>query len=420
MLDLRSHVTRLYGKEATEVARQVERWELLAKQFHQRFPDSELHMFSSPGRTELGGNHTDHNHGKVLAASISLDSIAIAARNSASVISVHSEGYERPFTVKLDNLSPVESERGSTNALIRGIACSFQQLGYTIGGFDACMTSDVPMGSGLSSSASVEVLIALILDNLYNMGTIPANQLAAVGQYAENRYFGKPCGLMDQLTCAVGGIVAIDFLGPATPKLEQVTTDLPSSNYSLLVVDTGGNHTKLTEDYACIPDEMKSVGALLGKRVCRDVKMDELLGHVKRIRREVGDRAFLRCYHFISENARVDQQVAALKRSDFETFLCLRESGISSFCWLQNAYSTKNPMEQGISLALALTESYLRNIHGGASRVHGGGFAGTIQVFLPNEAVSEYVKLMESVFHPGCGRLLSIRPVGAVYLKQPM
>lgn len=408
----------LYEIDTHGMVKQAQRWEKLISEFHKRFGEADIRLFSTPGRTEIGGNHTDHNHGKVLAASINLDSIAVAAQSAENAITMYSEQYPQPFIVKLDNLSAVDSERGTTAALMRGIASRFQQLGYHVGGFHACVTSDVLIGSGLSSSASVEVLIATILNSLYNQNTIEPITIAQLCQYAENNYFGKPCGLMDQITCAVGGIVKIDFNDPQSPLVERMEFDFSREGYSVLVVDTGGNHADLTEEYASIPREMKSVAAYFGKEFCREVSEQELLNNATLIRSSVGERAFSRALHFIEENKRVDLQVQALQGKDFSAFLRLvNESGNSSYRRLQNVVAESAPTEQGIATALAISELFINKIGVGACRVHGGGFAGTIQAFLPHEKVIEYTKLMESIFVQGCVNQITIRPVGTVELQ---
>jgi galactokinase len=396
----------------------MQRWEKLSADFRRRFAASEFHLFSTPGRTELGGNHTDHNHGKVLAAAIDLDSIAVAAKSPDHKITVFSEGYASPFIVPLEDLAPVDGERGSTTALIRGVASRFQRLGRRIGGFSACITSDVLVGSGLSSSASIEVLIATMLNVFYNDAEVDALQIAAIGQYAENVYFGKPCGLMDQIACAVGGIVKIDFHDPQSPHVEKVEYDFADEGLSLVVIDTGGSHHDLTEDYAAIPREMKSVAAHFGKEVCADLSEENLLNNLGTLRGKAGDRALLRAWHFLEENKRVDLEVKALREQNLPSFLQLvQESGNSSIRWLQNGFAARNAEEQGIMLALALAEKFLRNVERGACRVHGGGFAGTVLVFLPQNQIQNFAALMEQAFSPGCVKQLNIRPHGTIHLQ---
>lgn len=405
----------LYPDTDAAVSRYAELYELYAEKF--TAPES-FYMFSAPGRTEIGGNHTDHNHGCVLAGSVNLDSAAIVVPTNDDTVNIYSVGYQRPFKVNIKNTKPVESEKETTVALVRGIAARFKELGYKTGGFNAYISSTVKRGSGLSSSASIEVLIGKIFARLYNEGNEPsAVELAKIGQYAENVYFGKPCGLMDQTACAVGGVISIDFKDTANPKVEQVQLDLASLGYCLAVVDTGGNHADLTEDYASVPKEMKAVAAEFGKEVLRDVSMDDIIANAGTLRKKLGDRAVLRAIHFINDNKRVGKQIQYIKSGDFDSFLkCVCESGDSSWEYLQNCMTVKNPSEQGITLALALTREYCKGFRF-ASRVHGGGFAGTIQAFLPISEFDGYCSAMENVFGKNCVTKLSIRSLGAVCIE---
>ena len=408
----------LYGKEKEILELNIRRYEKLVNQFVKQFGDGDIQLFSTPGRTEIGGNHTDHNNGRVLAASVNLDSIAAVTKTGNNFITLHSESFEDPFVVDLTELEAIVEEEGSTTSLIRGIAARFNQLNYKIGGFNACVSSNVLVGSGLSSSASIEVLIGTILNYLYNDGSIPPETIAIIGQFAENNYFGKPCGLMDQMTCAVGGIVTIDFKDPKNPIVKRVDFNFSEKDYSLIVIDTGGNHADLTDDYASIPQEMKSVATLLDGEVGRDIALPKLLSNLKVLRTEAGDRAILRMIHFLEENDRVVDQIDSLENKNFNKFLELvNNSGNSSNKWLQNSYTIKNPREQGINIALAVTENYLKKNGEGACRVHGGGFAGTIQVFLQNKSVNEYVGLMENVFVKGSARVLNIRSLGTIHVN---
>jgi len=408
----------IYGNETHILAKQKKRFQDLIEKFQKQFSAEYLHFFSTPGRTEIGGNHTDHNHGRVLAASVNLDAIAAVSRTDSGSVVLYSEGYSEPFVVDLNHLNVVEAEKGSTTALIRGIAARFKELGYRIGGFNAYVSSQVLPGSGLSSSASIEVLIGTIFNHIFNEGSIDLETLAIIGQYAENVFFGKPCGLMDQIACAFGGIVTIDFKNPRKPEVQKIDFDFQAQDYSLLVVDTGGNHADLTYEYAAVPAEMKAVAEVLGAKVCREISWDVLFKNLRDLRQKTGDRAILRAMHFIGDNTRVVQQVNALEEGNFQQFLALvNESSNSSFKWLQNIYSTQNVREQGLTLALALSEKYIREIGEGACRVHGGGFAGTIQAFLPNKAVSQYIEMMESVFGSGSVLNLKIRPHGTVCLN---
>jgi len=354
---------KLYGKDDSVIQEQFHRYRKIIKQYQNYFSVTPVHLFSAPGRTEIGGNHTDHNAGRVLAATINLDSIAAVTETRSKTVKIYSEGYTDPFKVVLDDLKPKREEEGTTAALMRGISARFKELGYNIGGFNACISSNVMVGSGLSSSASIEVLIGTILNQLYNEGVVSKMEIASIGQYAENNYFNKPCGLMDQLTIAVGGIVLIDFRDSKNPVVKKVNFDISSQNYSILVVNTGGNHADLTEDYSSIPKEMKSVARELGGKVCRDISLNNLIENVHSLRLKVGDRAILRTLHFLEDNQRVLEQVEALEKGNFETFLnLLNESGNSSCKWLQNCFTIKNPSEQGVNLALALTENYLKKM----------------------------------------------------------
>lgn len=349
---------------------------------------------------------------------MNLDSVAAAAATGDGQVTMYSAGYSRPFKVNLDDLEVHEEEKGTTTALIRGIAARLKKLNWRIGGFNAVISSRVLPGSGLSSSASIEVLIGTIFNRLFNENRISGETMALAGQYAENVYFGKPCGLMDQLTCAVGGVVAIDFANAAHPDFKRVSFDFAAQRYKVLVVDTGGSHADLTDEYAAIPDEMKSVAQFFKRDVLRRVKKEEVVANLSHLRTKTGDRALLRSLHFFAENDRVDRQVKALQQKNFVGFLDLvRESGNSSWKWLQNCYTGKTPQEQGITLALALTEDFLQmNGIVGACRVHGGGFAGTILVFMPENSVQSYVGFIEEVFGENSALSLNIRSTGTMSL----
>ena len=398
-----------------------------------------LRVFSAPGRTELAGNHTDHNRGKVLAASIQMDSVAIVQERNDNTVFFRSTGYP-DVTVKLTDsskapdLKPKHEEEGKTEALVRGIAAELNRRtgkpeGHTIGGFSANADSTVLQGSGLSSSAAVEVLIGRIFDSLYSEGKRSSLEIAQIGQIAENVYFGKPCGLMDQIACATGGAVAIDFANTANPSVKQINFDLAAAGFTLCVVNTGGSHADLTPDYASVPAEMKKVASFLGKPVLGELEKETFLSRTAEIRKAFGDRALLRSLHFFNENARVDAMTIALtemenavtstaKQQILSTFLELvNESGDSSWEILQNVYSPKYPDTQGICVALALTKEFMQKQKlKGACRVHGGGFAGTIQVYLPLDAINAYRTSIEKVFGVGSVTPLRIRPIGAVEL----
>lgn len=373
--------------------------------------ERDIGIFSAPGRTEIGGNHTDHQRGRVLAASVNLDVIAVVAKNGKNQVSIKSEGYP------IDTLSAVElkaspTERNTSLSLIRGILSKFNELGYPIGGFDAYTTSNVLSGSGLSSSAAFEVLVGTIVNNLFCDGKESALKIAQVGQYAENMYFGKPCGLMDQAASSVGGFTTIDFKDAENPKVERIDFDFANCGYALCIIDTAGSHADLTPDYAAIPAEMKKAAAFFGKEVLSEVEEKTFFANLGKLREAVDDRSVLRAIHFFGDNERVLKEVAALKSNNFDEFKKLViESGHSSYMYLQNVFSPSHVQEQGVSLALALCQRLLDGV-GGAYRVHGGGFAGTVQSFVPIGYLTEFTREMEAVLGKGSCHILSIRPVG--------
>ena len=378
----------------------------------------DMRVFSAPGRTEVGGNHTDHQHGRVLAGSVDLDVIAIVSPNADNTVRIKSAGYDMD-TVNLDELEINPGETGRAIALIRGMCAFFKEKGYAIGGFDAYTTSNVLKGSGLSSSAAFEVLIGNILNSIFCNGDVSRIDIAKISQRAESEYFGKPCGLLDQSASSLGGFTAIDFKDPAAPVVEQVNFDLAAHGYALCVVNTGGNHANLTQDYADITIECRNISNYFGKGFLREVNPVDFYENIAALRKEYGDRAVLRAIHFFNEDERAEKEKDALKEDDFAEFLRLiNESGNSSFKYLQNVYSNSNVFEQGISLALALTEQFLAGTNKGACRVHGGGFAGTIQCFMPLEYIDSYKKNIEKVFGEGSCYILSIRPVGGTEITE--
>lgn len=386
-------------------------------EFTRLFGDSDdIRLFSVGGRSEISGNHTDHNHGRVIAASINLDILAVVKKTDDRTITIKSEGFPIDAVTKDEWAEPEESRFFTSASIIAGMEKAFANAGYNVGGFTAYTTSNVLKGSGLSSSAAFEVMVGNILNHLYNDGKVSNVEIAKMAQYAENVYFGKPCGLMDQTACAVGGFITIDFKDPSSPVIERMDFDLYKNGYSLCITNTGGNHADLNEDYASVPSEMKKVAALFGKDVLREVSFDEVLGKACEIREKLGDRAFLRAMHFIAENERVGMQVKALKENNTDAFLDgATGSGNSSFKFLQNVYTTKNIKEQGLSVALCISENFLIGKKG-ACRVHGGGFAGTIQAFIPNEYAEEYKNLMDGVFGKDACAVLSVRSCGAIEL----
>lgn len=375
-----------------------------------RSEDSEAAVFSSPGRTEIGGNHTDHQRGKVLAGAVDLDAIACAAPNGTDEVRIFSEGYGLTG-ISIAELKPVKEEENSAKAIVRGTLAAIASKGYSVGGFDAYVTSDVPGGSGLSSSACFEVLIGVIVNRLFCDGAIEAAEIAKIGQYAENVYFGKPSGLLDQMGCAIGGIVAIDFRDKDHPEYHAVDFDFADAGYALCIVDTGADHSDLTDDYAAVPAEMRSVASYFGKEVLSEVDEAEFYANVPAIREKTGDRAVMRAMHYYTDCRRVDQQVEALENRDFERFLGLvSSSGHSSYMYLQNVDTYRDPAHQPVAVALAMARYYLAGR--GARRVHGGGFAGTIQAFVPLDIADDFRKGMDSVLGEGSCRVTYIRPAG--------
>ena len=373
-------------------------------------PQGDAALFSGPGRTELGGNHTDHQHGRVLCASVDMDMLACAAPNGLNVIRVQSEGYPA-LEVDLSDLSPRPQEANTSAALVRGVAEGIAKRGYAVGGFDACAVSTVLSGSGLSSSAAYEILIGNIINRFFCQEKLDAVELAKIGQYAENVHFGKPCGLMDQMGSSVGGMVSIDFADPATPVIEKVDFDLAAAGYALCIIDTGADHADLTDEYAAVPAELKEICAHFGKAVLREVPALDFFAALPDLRRECGDRAVLRAVHIYDENDRVAGEVGALRRGDFGAFLSLvNASGLSSWRYLQNIVPAGYTRHQEMALALALAERALDSA--GAVRVHGGGFAGTIQAFVPLERVAKFKAEMERVLGEGKCHVLRVRPQG--------
>jgi galactokinase len=407
-------LTELYGPG--RLAAQRNRYFGLLNSLARRYGDGPAILVSAPGRTELGGNHTDHNHGRVLAAAVDLDCAASAKLRDDAFVELHSEGFADPLRVDLSSLGPRAEEKGTSAALVRGVAAGFAAKGYKIGGFNACVQGTVPVGAGLSSSAAFEILIASIFNLLYNSGNLSGLELALIGQSAEVDFFGKPCGFMDQLTSAVGGVLQIDFQNPAEPSIERIDADFTASGYHLVIADTGLSHADLTEDYAAIPREMRAVAETLGLENARGVSIEALLAALPALRDRTGDRAILRVLHFLGENRRVEAQAAALRENRIEDYLHLvDQSGDSSWRRLQNCVNARAVSEQSIPLALALTEDFLTGR--GSCRVHGGGFAGAIQAYIPQGRLDEYRRLMEPVFGPGCVRELRIRQFGGLVFQ---
>ena len=390
-------------------------YDSIKQSFEACFGRSPRYLFSAPGRTELGGNHTDHQLGRVLAGAVSVDTLAAVAPNGERLIRIQSEGYPL-CTVSLNELEIRPQEFGSTLSLIRGVAARITQLGHEVHGFDAYVTSRVLPGSGLSSSAAFEVLLGTVINSLDGCG-LSAIEIAQIGQYAENDYFGKPCGLMDQMASSVGGIVTIDFADASHPVVEPLDFDFASCGHALCIVNSGADHADLTDEYAAIPREMKAVCAIFGKEHLREVDEEAFYARLKEVRAAAGDRAVLRAMHFFEDNRRVALQVEALKANDFARFLDLvNESGRSSWLYLQNVVPTGSTLHQELALSLALAARLLRGR--GACRVHGGGFAGTIQAFVPLDLLDSFRSGMEAVLGEGSCQVLSIRPEGGILLEE--
>lgn len=405
---------KLYKEVADARVRYAEAVDEFVKLYGER---EDMRLFSAPGRTEVGGNHTDHQHGRVLAGSVDLDVIAIVAPTNNNIVRIKSAGYDMD-TVDIESLEKNDAETGRAISLIRGMCSIFKENGYEIGGFDAYTTSNVLKGSGLSSSAAFEVLIGNILSGMFNGGTVDRIEIAKMSQKAECEFFGKPCGLLDQSASSLGGFTAIDFKNPKNPIVEQVEFDLSEHDYALCVVNTGGNHANLTQDYADITVECRNISNFFGQGFLRDVEPVDFYENIAKLRKEYGDRAVLRAIHFFNEDSRADLEKEALKRDDFNEFLRLvNESGNSSFKYLQNVYSTSNLHEQGVSLGLAVTEQFFKGTNKGAWRVHGGGFAGTIQCFVPTDMLDDYKTVVEKVFGEGSCYVLLIRPIGGCEIK---
>lgn len=406
---------KLYGTVYDE-ADMDQRFLSLVENHKKLFGVEKPRIFSAAGRTEIAGNHTDHNLGLVIGGTINLDTIAAVSPREDNLIVFESQGYPT-CTVDLSNLEVVEKEKNTTASLIRGIAKAFSTKGVAIKGWQANVTSRVLGGSGLSSSASVEVLIGEIFNNLFNEDRMDAVEIAKIGQYAENVYFGKPCGLLDQMCCAYGGVIGIDFKDNKNPVVTPLQVSFEDFELNMIITDTKGCHADLTEEYAAVPPEMKEIAHFYGKETCREVEPKDFFRDIKKIREAVkNDRALLRAYHFFTENQRVQLMLDELKNDDIESFLYnVTESGNSSFRFLQNVYPSSAPQEQGLSIAIAASESVLEGE--GAVRVHGGGFAGTIQAYVPFQLKEQYVAMMESIFGAGCCTIIAIRnmPVSRIY-----
>ena len=382
------------------------------EKFESLYGAADVEIYSAPGRSEVGGNHTDHQRGQVLAASVNLDVIAVVEKTDNGIVKIMSDSFDiAPISV--NDLSKKSKEEGTSEGLVRGVLNKLQEAGYNVSGFNAYMTSDVLVGAGLSSSAAFEVAIGTIISGLYNNMEISPVFIAQASQYAENKYFGKPCGLMDQMASSVGSLVNIDFEDPENPIVNKVDVDFDKFGHSLCIVDTKGSHANLTPEYAAIPPEMKAVAKYFGKEYLREVDEKEFFANIADVRKKVGDRPIIRAMHFFNDHNRVTEEVNALNNGDFEEFKKqVNLSGNSSFKYLQNVYPASDITNQAVSIGLAVSEQVLNGK--GASRVHGGGFAGTIQAFVPNEMVPEYKKTLDSVFGDGACHVLKVRKYGGM------
>ena len=406
----------LYGADQTEG--QKERYRELLSGYRDKFGDGDVKLFSSPGRTEISGNHTDHNHGKVLAGSINLDCLGVAAENHSSLVKIVSVTFGQEFTVDLNDLEPSRRKAG-TEDLVKGLLKGFQESGYEVGGFNAYITSNVISSAGVSSSAAFEMLLCSMINTLFNGGRISTVAYAHIGKYAENHYWDKASGLLDQMACAVGGLITIDFMEPSDPKVEKIDFDFGSRNHSLIIVQTGRGHADLSADYSAVPAEMKKVAEFFGKEYCSEITEKDVIDNLAQVREYAGDRSVLRALHFFEENKRVEIMVKALKEGKFDVFLeNITASGNSSWKWLQNCFTNSSYQEQGITIALALTELFIGDKKRGACRVHGGGFAGVIMAMLPNDLVDEYVEYIEKALGQGNAYRMSIRPYGAICVSE--
>lgn len=407
-----SVLNRVYGEE--NLAKEQARYEHLVTKFKENFGEGKVDFFTAPGRTEILGNHTDHNHGKVLTASIAMDTIAAVRKNGTSLVHVISEGYKE-ITIDLENLDSECKCKGTLSLLIGMFECAMKK-GYKVEGFDAYITTEVIGAAGVSSSASFEMLICAIMNYFSNEGKIDYVEYAKIGQYAEHEYWLKQSGLLDQMACAVGGVIAIDFK-EEMPKVEKVEFGYDKLGYDLIIVNTGKGHADLSEEYSAVPVEMKRAAKVFGKEVLADVDEKEFMANLNKVREEAGDRAVMRALHFFAEQKRVDAAVKAIKEEDYETFLsCITKSGNSSWKWLQNCFATKDETEQAVPVALALTELFIEEEGRGYCRVHGGGFAGVIAAVLPKDLTPKYVEMMTPYMGEENIYVMQIRQTGAVHL----
>ena len=410
---LDAKLAAVYGSHSGDVDSARERFAAVIEDYADRFGaegSDEVSLFTAPGRTEMGGNHTDHQHGRVLAGSVSMDMVACAAPNDSRWIRIASQGYPE-VAVNLDDLERKPREEGTSAALVRGVAAALAERGHTLNGFSASVSSTVPGGAGLSSSAAYEILIGVILNHFSCGSAVSPVELAQIGQFAETQYFGKPCGLLDQMACSIGGVVSIDFADPSAPVLEAINLNLDEYEHVMCIIESGGDHADLTDEYAAVPAEMRAAAEFFDKQFLRDVDETHFWESLAALREQVGDRAVLRAMHFFGDNARVPEQVAALKDHRFDDYLgMVNASGLSSAVQLQNLYATKTPQQQAVVVAISLAKQVLAGR--GAVRVHGGGFAGTIQAYVPTSLQQEFTTAIERVLGVGTCHTVRIRPVG--------
>lgn len=406
---------KLYGAEQSPM--QTKRYEAVVDGYVHSFGDADIFLFSSPGRTEISGNHTDHNHGKVIGGSINLDCVAAAAKTEERAVHIISETFQQDFVINLDELEPSEQKAG-TQDLVKGLIQGFLNRGCKVEGFNVYMTSNVIASAGVSSSAAFETLLCQIINTLFNEEKLDTVDYAHIGKYAENVYWDKASGLLDQMCCAVGGLIAIDFENPEKPLVKKINYDFSNAEHSLIIVQTGRGHADLSADYSSIPQEMNKVAEYFGKKVLREISIDDVLDQFSKLRAYAKDRAVLRALHFFEENERVDREIAALEKNDFESFLKnIAASGNSSWKYLQNCYTTAEVNVQGISLTLALSERFLEQKGCGVCRVHGGGFAGVIMAMVPDAIADEYIQYIERYMGEGNAHRMRIRPMGSICVQ---
>ena len=406
---------KLYTKEG--VKNNLKRYEDVLQGFVREFGKKDVKLFSSPGRTEISGNHTDHNNGKVLGGSINLDCIAAATYNDSNFVNIVSESFSQKFKIDINDIALGMGKAGTTE-LLKGILAGFKERKADIGGFDAYITSNVISSAGVSSSAAFETLICQIINTLFNDGKLSKTDYAYIGKYAENHYWDKASGLLDQMCCAYGGLISIDFKNPDMPKVNEIDFDFEAAKHDLIIVQTGRGHADLSADYSSIPAEMRKVAEYFNKKTLSEVDEKEFYNNLPKLRECAGDRAVLRSIHFFDENKRVENEVKALINNDFDTFLKnITDSGNSSWKYLQNVYTNAAPNEQGITVALALSERFLKEKNVGATRVHGGGFAGVIMAMVPEKYSDEYVAYMDKFLGEGSSYKMKIRPYGSVCLN---